>query len=922
MGIKSLFGKFGKKSVPQHPSPAPEPVEDEVGSGLDEASEPQPESPEPDKSPTSASSIPPLDVPQEQEQDSPVVSEPIASPTTVEPAPEPEEPLGKGEDGRFDITPDAGGAPADRARQPSLFDDAPEKPSFPSGDNLDFRASQTFRVRPPSEPDGDNGEEQSTFEPTDELRGSQTIRVRKPSPTPPEPKSPASAQAGDDLRVSQTFKVMRTTDGDGASGFEAAPAAPTVPETEEEVGVELPIEALLRNVPEELHGPSWSPESVVGEYVLFDAEVLLDQLRGGDVRLKAKDLAAILPDGWLVGSPDAPVSLALDLVVAAMPPELLLTTTALDQETEAASAAPDLFRTDTPPPPAPEDVSPPSLSSPSPSPTPAPAPAAAPAAAFSGETISLPCALLLGALPAEVRGEKWDKDTFPETTIPVPREELLGQLSAGRVALDTVRFRSLLPQGWLGDADIECELPLSEVVMAIPPELLRPSTEEDDDVAEAAKMAEFFTADIASPTAPDQTVELPEKAPPAPEEKPDDGPAKTTDDGPEEMLEVPMAALLAGLPPSKRGEQWDQTAFPDGVLSLPRAELLQKLGEGRVPWDVERLRDQVPSGWLAEPPVGEVELDLAQLVVAIPAELMDASQELGEDAQAASEMPQLFHSDTAEVEKVASAVAKPEKTTPPSSVVAESPDEEPTSIDDAIEDGDLTGGKNLSLSSCPEWDGVETSLEMAPRGIDINLADVRELTFLTGIGPTRAEALVAHRQEHGPFANIFELGNMPGIGPSLFRRMTGLALRRRVDRHAIMTNLLGLVNDGSALLAQVAGRMQEEVGALGCVITSSDGIPLAASGDMKGEGGERITALGARFALKTRFHLQRFVDQDADCIMIPGCTPPLMLLTAEDVILIFSLRTSQISKRRLAKARRATREIGWLLSRRAAVINY
>ena len=50
--------------------------------------------------------------------------------------------------------------------------------------------------------------------------------------------------------------------------------------------------------------------------------------------------------------------------------------------------------------------------------------------------------------------------------------------------------------------------------------------------------------------------------------------------------------------------------------------------------------------------------------------------------------------------------------------------------------------------------------------VDLNVADADTLDTLPGIGPTTALAIVAHRQEHGPFATVDDLVAVPGIGPA------------------------------------------------------------------------------------------------------------------------------------------------------------
>ncbi|WP_166264067.1 ComEA family DNA-binding protein [Marinobacter caseinilyticus] len=48
--------------------------------------------------------------------------------------------------------------------------------------------------------------------------------------------------------------------------------------------------------------------------------------------------------------------------------------------------------------------------------------------------------------------------------------------------------------------------------------------------------------------------------------------------------------------------------------------------------------------------------------------------------------------------------------------------------------------------------------------VDINSADAVTLASLDGIGDAKADAIVAYRDEHGPFATVSDLSKVSGIG--------------------------------------------------------------------------------------------------------------------------------------------------------------
>jgi competence protein ComEA len=55
--------------------------------------------------------------------------------------------------------------------------------------------------------------------------------------------------------------------------------------------------------------------------------------------------------------------------------------------------------------------------------------------------------------------------------------------------------------------------------------------------------------------------------------------------------------------------------------------------------------------------------------------------------------------------------------------------------------------------------------------VSINRADSQELQTLPGIGPSKAEAIIAYRTENGPFKKTEELVNVAGIGEKSFEKL-------------------------------------------------------------------------------------------------------------------------------------------------------
>ena len=81
-------------------------------------------------------------------------------------------------------------------------------------------------------------------------------------------------------------------------------------------------------------------------------------------------------------------------------------------------------------------------------------------------------------------------------------------------------------------------------------------------------------------------------------------------------------------------------------------------------------------------------------------------------------------------------------------------------------DGQMNGSAGTGQNT-----GIAAQAQQDNR-ININTADETQLTTLTGIGATRAQAIIAYRQENGPFAAIEDIMNVQGIKEGTFAKIT------------------------------------------------------------------------------------------------------------------------------------------------------
>ena len=89
----------------------------------------------------------------------------------------------------------------------------------------------------------------------------------------------------------------------------------------------------------------------------------------------------------------------------------------------------------------------------------------------------------------------------------------------------------------------------------------------------------------------------------------------------------------------------------------------------------------------------------------------------------------------------------------------------------AAGNGGIIGGGDIPASAANSGGGVTVS---AIGLLDLNTATDRQLETLPGIGPSRARAIIAHRNQHGPFVAAEELTAVAGIGPGIYGNLQSL----------------------------------------------------------------------------------------------------------------------------------------------------
>jgi len=203
-------------------------------------------------------------------------------------------------------------------------------------------------------------------------------------------------------------------------------------------------------------------------------------------------------------------------------------------------------------------------------------------------------------------------------------------------------------------------------------------------------------------------------------------------------------------------------------------------------------------------------------------------------------------------------------------------------------------------------------------GLDLNSATVEQLASLDGISAGIARDIVQYRNETGPFKNIFDLGQVPGVGRRRFRRITGMAFSRAgTDRRDKLARLLEIPVESISHLPSVARAIASRPGLQGCVISDKDGFLLSESGI--GDDSRRMSAIVPRMISQIRENMSELDHEDVDTASISMRGRLLTVIDSGDVYLSVMHESNRLTSGMLKLVRRLAGELEWLLSYRGYI---
>lgn len=81
--------------------------------------------------------------------------------------------------------------------------------------------------------------------------------------------------------------------------------------------------------------------------------------------------------------------------------------------------------------------------------------------------------------------------------------------------------------------------------------------------------------------------------------------------------------------------------------------------------------------------------------------------------------------------------------------------------------------ENMEITETPQQNTGGTEQASGSGKVNLNTAGKEELMTLSGIGESRADAIIAYREANGPFGSVEEIMNIEGIKEKMFEKIRG-----------------------------------------------------------------------------------------------------------------------------------------------------
>ena len=278
-----------------------------------------------------------------------------------------------------------------------------------------------------------------------------------------------------------------------------------------------------------------------------------------------------------------------------------------------------------------------------------------------------------------------------------------------------------------------------------------------------------------------------------------------------------------------------------------------------------------------------------------------------------------------ELEKQVEQAKEQALNTAPESHPSSAPPNEPSVRDEEnqkIKDAGQVTYRPIADEAPELTDKSELRPSTAPNGIDVNRSNLKDLCRLHSAGEKLAQTLIKYREENGDFKSINELINVPGVGTSVYRSLTGLrpsadlvGAERRINK------IVGLSTDKDYPLGKVITEAQTKFDFKSIILSDKDGFEICSSGDksLLESNSELLAATTPQLFKKTRHFLKQSNLPHPQIFTFYLEDTPVTFGIADEVFMVMVHSSKWPEPKHMKQCRELINEMAWFCSYRAIV---
>ncbi len=505
------------------------------------------------------------------------------------------------------------------------------------------------------------------------------------------------------------------------------------------------------------------------------------------------------------------------------------------------------------------------------------------------ETVALPMPLILRLFPENLLAVSLKEfETSAEATqeISLPVSAILPQLPSGRIEMTIQDLVPHIPAHLLkspsemaAQMSTVVRLPLMDIVMRIPPDLLALRSDQREVDSSVTSMNDPFVIENIHAETP-QEESMPPASPQGMRVLPPVAP-KSFESPPTVVTPVPKL-MTQSLPDFRKSTRLP-AAVPPSTSSTASPSMESGLSEPKE--TLKKTTVPLPRSTGVLPPITSIPVNSKDELVSPTTHLRDESSSAASSGKYTPEPSSSPSTETKEEPNIFSEESSANVQWSQSDEMKKLLAQAEASLNEeapSLKTDPNNSSQNLSPTSTLQ-EGEE---------IDLNQGDAQALQRVSGCSKEIADKIVSYRQEHGFFEKLEDLLKVSGVTPAIYESLTGFPPPPKLE----LSEVLGLAAGQKPSPKEIADRVTSWLDITGCIILEKKGLTVASHVPPSVKP-ETISAFVPRLFEELNRSFKEISGKEANQISIPNHPQSYHFFSQKELLMVLIAKCEQLPER-------------------------